>query len=132
MIAARANRLKAARPALGRLPLDLAKQVELRRSTRLAEYRHIQGNNALQYDIHRAVELENQRAETHRMEDALRSGMLESQSHPILAAMARRGATRASASATRARPEPSVDAMEVDSEEPAARPSVVPRSNLMK
>ena len=79
MIAARANRLKAARPAegdsspaLGRLPLDLAKQVEPRRSTRLAEYRHIEGNNALQYDIRRAVELENQRTETHRMEDALR------------------------------------------------------------
>ena len=47
MIEARANRLKRARPALGRLPLDLAKQVELRRSTRLAEYRHIEGNNAL-------------------------------------------------------------------------------------
>ena len=73
MIAARANRLKAARPSLGRLPLDLAKQVEARRSTHLVEYRHIEGNNSLQYDIRRAVELEDQCTENHRMEDVLRS-----------------------------------------------------------
>ena len=57
MIAARADRLTSARPSLGRLPLDLAKQVEARRSSRLAEYRHVEGNNPLQYHIRRAVEL---------------------------------------------------------------------------
>ena len=92
MIDARAALQKKARPGLGRLPLDLAKQVEHRRSCRLHEYRHIEQNKTLQYDIQRAVELENQPTENHRMEDALRLGILESLSHPILADMARRGA----------------------------------------
>ena len=64
------------------------------------------------------------------MEDILRSGMLASQAHPVQAAMARRVAPRANASATRARPEPTSDAMDVDFEPGANVPYKVPRPVL--
>ena len=92
MFEARAAKALAARPAMSKLPLDLAKQVEARRYSRLAEYRHVLGNNYIQHDILRAIELQNQAVETHRMEDALRSGLLASHAHPIQAAMARAAA----------------------------------------
>jgi hypothetical protein len=67
-----------------RLPLDFAKLVAERRANRVAEYRSLVGNHDHQYDIQKAVELENQFNERHRMADALRLGGLPaSVSHPV-------------------------------------------------
>ena len=91
MIDAHAVRLKKKScVAIPRLPLDFAQLVASRRANRVAEYRHMEAIDNHQYDIQRAVELENDRTERHRMEDRLRIGGLPaSVSHPIVAAMER-------------------------------------------
>ena len=91
MIDARAARLqKKTRAAIPRLPLDFAQLVASRRANRVAEHKQLEANNHHQYDIQKAVDLENQFNERHRMEDRLRLGGLPASiSHPIAAAMAR-------------------------------------------
>jgi len=70
------------------LPLDFTKLVAERRANRVAEYKQIAGNHDHQYDIQKAVELENQFNEKQRMTDVLRLGGLPaSLAHPIARAM---------------------------------------------
>ena len=71
-----------------RLPLDFAKLVAHRRANRVAAYKHLEGNNDHYYNIQKAVELENQFNERHRMEDRLRLGGLPVHvTRPIFEAM---------------------------------------------
>ena len=72
------------------LPLDFAKLVAQRRANRAAEHKSIEESNHLQYSIKKAIELENQLTERHKMEDRLRLGGLPASiSYPIAAAMVR-------------------------------------------
>ena len=92
MFGARAAKALAARPAIPKLPLNLAELVEARRYARLAEHKQVLNNNQIQHDMRRAVELHNQAVETHQMEGEMRTGLLASHAHPIQAAMARAAA----------------------------------------
>ena len=79
-----------------RLPLDFTQPVAARRADRVAAWKQIEASNHHQYDIQKAVELENQFNERHRMEDRLRLGGLPASiSHPIAAAMVRAAAPAA-------------------------------------
>ena len=79
-----------------RLPLDFARLVAQWRANRVAEYKQLEASNHLQWSIQKAIELENQFTERHKMEDRLRlGGLLASISHPIAAVMARGAAPAA-------------------------------------
>ena len=72
------------------IPLDFAQFVAQRRANGVSEYKAIEESNHLQHSIQKAIELENQFTERHKMEDRLRLGGLPASiSHPIAAAMVR-------------------------------------------
>ena len=102
MFKAKEAKALAARPAIPRLPLSLAKQVEARRYNRIAEFKQVVGTVQLQHDIARSVELHNQTTALHRMEDLIHTGVPTSIAHPIQRELASMAAARAARMASRA------------------------------